>query len=153
MEAYVWWKHKDVSIAFYLVRGTFRLYRAVGLPRNVLIILCFYIINGLPLDKSSRESYFVGPRKSSLRRSLLLQPPEAYKRKTCVSHIAQAHPARGLMGSIFTISANQLGFVETLINRMRNTRKHHHPVVLKGVIASATRKIWSQCLRCTRRAS
>ena len=62
--------------------------------------------------------------------------------------MAQAHPALGhraptesvgcsCMESIPTIRAKQSRHVKTLIDRMRNTRKHYHHLVLKGVITSA----------------
>ena len=106
------------------------------------------INHGLLLDSSSRESYLVEPRRSGLRLSLRPQPPEAYKKKKCFSHLAQAHPARrrcaptvsvgcSCMESIPTIRANQSRHVKTWIDRMHNTSKHHHLLVLKGVLPSA----------------
>ena len=41
------------------------------------------------------------------------------------------------MESIPTIIAKQLRHVETLIDRIRNTKKHHHHLVIQGVTNAA----------------
>ena len=153
MEGYVWWRHKDVPMASSLVCGTCWQHRVIYLPLRVVscfdimlsmvcpsTVVLIAVVNSFWLNHAQKQSSLITAPTSPW--SILVQT------NNFSSHIAQAHPALGrcastesvgysCMESIPTIRAKQWRHVNTLIDKMRNTRKHHHPLFLKGVITSA----------------
>ena len=148
VEGYVWWRHKRCADRiFSFVHGTYSQYRVICFTHNV--VSCFDIIMLLVVYPSTVA--VVNPSWLNHAEAVFVDycphnAPKHTNKKMLFTHTRYSSSATPLldtvhrpkvsrcscMESIPTIRANQSRHVKTLTDRMCNSRKHHHHLVLKG---------------------